>query len=128
MKALAFVCCFAALAVQAQVYKWVDDKGQVHYSETPPPQDATQLKVPTGGPASAPAATPEAKPDTAQAPATGTPEAKAKRCDFEKQQLKVLEGAVVTYKNEKGEYVKMDDAKRESSRKLIEDNIKRYCS
>ena len=128
MKALAFICCFAAFAVQAQVYKWTDDKGQVHYTETPPPQDATQIKVPTGGPASAPAPASEAKADAAPAPAAGTPEAKAKRCEFEKQQLKVLEGSVVTYKNEKGEYVKMDDAKREASRKLVEDNIKRYCS
>ena len=27
-----------AVTAQGQVYKWVDDKGQTHYTETPPPQ------------------------------------------------------------------------------------------
>lgn len=29
---------FLPLAVNAAVYSWVDDKGQVHYSDTPPPE------------------------------------------------------------------------------------------
>ena len=115
-----------AVALAQPVYKWTDDKGQVHYSETPPPQDATQVKVPTGGPASAPAAPAEAKSDAAP-PAAGTPEARQKRCEFEKRQLKVFDGPVVLYKNEKGEEVKMDEAKKEASKKLVEDSIKKYC-
>jgi hypothetical protein len=42
---IAFPC-----ALPAQPYKWVDDKGVVTYSQTPPPGVETQrMKTPTGG-------------------------------------------------------------------------------
>jgi len=35
------------LAAAAQVYRWVDDKGQVHYTQTPPPgKNAEQVGAP----------------------------------------------------------------------------------
>jgi len=34
----------AALPAQAQVYKWVDKDGKVHYSSTPPPAAASSAK------------------------------------------------------------------------------------
>lgn len=37
---------FAAVNVSAKVFKWVDEKGVIHYSEAPPPkQKATELQV-----------------------------------------------------------------------------------
>lgn len=44
-------CMVASLLVaftaQAQVYKWVDEKGQTHYEERPPEgKDATKMDVP----------------------------------------------------------------------------------
>lgn len=40
----------AATTQAADLYKWTDDKGVVHYSDTPPPghADAARLKVKTG--------------------------------------------------------------------------------
>jgi Domain of unknown function (DUF4124) len=38
----------------AQVYRWVDEKGQVHYSQTPPPGRQAQAIVPPPPPAAAP--------------------------------------------------------------------------
>ena len=29
-------CCFVSLSAPCEIYKWVDDEGKVHYSETPP--------------------------------------------------------------------------------------------
>jgi hypothetical protein len=112
-----------AVTAQGQVYKWVDDKGQTHYTETPPPQDSKQLKVPTGQPA---ASAPEEKKEPA-APAKD-PKDKAARCDFEKSQLAVLDRGKVIYKDDKGQMVEMDDAKKEKAKALVQDNIKKYCS
>jgi hypothetical protein len=125
LAALAALGTLAALGVQADVYKWVDEKGQTQYTETPPPAGAQKLNVPTGGPATAPAAA-VAAPEKAAAP--GSPEAKTKRCQFEKDQLRVLEGPVVTYKNDKGEVVPLEPAKKEAAKKQVQDNIKTYCS
>jgi hypothetical protein len=39
-----------AVAQAADLYKWTDDKGVIHYSDTPPPghNDATRLRVKSG--------------------------------------------------------------------------------
>ena len=44
--ALACAALVAALPAGAQMYKWVDERGQVSYSNTPPP-DAAQKKIET---------------------------------------------------------------------------------
>lgn len=35
--------CFAA-AAQAQLYRWIDDKGGVHYTDQPPPPNAKKVE------------------------------------------------------------------------------------
>jgi hypothetical protein len=54
-RALAFLAlAMLPLLAAAQVYRWVDDKGQVHYSQVPPPgRDAQPI-----GPPPPPAASP----------------------------------------------------------------------
>ena len=128
MGRFAWLVALAVFAAQADVYKWVDEKGQTQYTETPPPAGAQKLNVPTGGPATAPAATksPEVMKDPHGQPVSA--EAKTKRCQFEKDQLRVLEGGVVTYKNEKGEIVPLDPAKKEAAKAQVQANIKTYCS
>jgi glutaredoxin len=45
-----FVLLFASVCASAQVYKWTDAQGTVHYSDTPPPaQKANQIKTPSAG-------------------------------------------------------------------------------
>jgi Domain of unknown function (DUF4124) len=58
-----FACALLALSfsVSADIYKWVDSNGKVHYSNTPPP-DVKGTKVKVDDPAPAP-------PDTASATA-----------------------------------------------------------
>ena len=48
MKSIFIVfACLATTVVQAQVYRWVDDKGGIHFSDVPPPQtDAEELELP----------------------------------------------------------------------------------
>ena len=116
----------------AELNKWVDADGKVHYSDTPPPEVSTQsVRTFTGK-------------DQADAPATYTPkslaereaemkkskqakeeaskkkaeedakaEAKRKNCEGARQNAKSLEegGRIYTY-DDKGERSYMDDATR----------------
>lgn len=53
-RAIAALMLALALPAMAQTYRWVDENGQVHYSQTPPKgQDAARV-APPPGPASAP--------------------------------------------------------------------------
>ena len=51
-----FLLLLAALplAAGAQAYRWVDEKGQVHYSQTPPPGKKVEPVAPPRPPSSAP--------------------------------------------------------------------------
>lgn len=49
--------CALALPAQAQQYRWIDDKGQVRFSDAPPPpgaKDVRRMIAPTAKPAPAP--------------------------------------------------------------------------
>lgn len=54
----AVLLCAAAFAASAQMYRWTDEKGRVHFSSTPPPAGAkgVQKKDAPGAAAGAPAA------------------------------------------------------------------------
>lgn len=41
---LAAALCLAACAASAQVYRWTDDKGRVHITDTPPPAAARNVR------------------------------------------------------------------------------------
>ena len=63
--ALALAMLLAAVAAHAQVYRWVDEQGKVHYGERPPAGAKAspvedRLATPPGAPA------PQAAPGTAQ--------------------------------------------------------------
>lgn len=48
---LAVTLCVAAFSASAQLYRWTDDKGRVHITDTPPPPSAKGVKKsgPQGG-------------------------------------------------------------------------------
>jgi hypothetical protein len=122
---------YLALCANAEVYKWVDEKGRVQYGETPPADAAaTKMNVPSGPATADPAA--EKAPGKAKEAAGKPPagkEERAARCEFERAQQKVLDGgAPIIYKDEKGANVPLDEAKREAAKERVRDNVKRYCS
>jgi glutaredoxin len=52
-------CASTHLPASAQMYKWTDAQGTVHYTDTPPPaQKASQIKAPSAGASGQPAALP----------------------------------------------------------------------
>ncbi len=118
--------------VHAELNKWVDADGKVHYSDTPPPDVTTQSvrniagKDQTNAPASyspkslaereaemkkAKQAKEEASKKKAEQDAMA--DAKKHNCEAARQNARTLEhaGAIVTY-NEKGESTLIDDSAR----------------
>ncbi|MFZ3324191.1 MAG: DUF4124 domain-containing protein [Usitatibacter sp.] len=138
MRKLALLVALVALGAQAEIYKWTDEKGQVHYGEQPPPNaDTKTIKAPSGGPgpSEAPAAAPASDKDKLKAaPAdkngpNKTPTEKDDRCKYEKQQLDVLsKGGDINYWNDQKQLVPLSPEKREAAKAQVQDNIKRYCS
>jgi len=78
-RALAALAAAAALAAGAQtMYKWVDEKGVTHFSESPPPDDRKAARIEVK-------VTP---PSTPQAPSGGeAADWKAKDADFRRRQI-----------------------------------------
>jgi hypothetical protein len=124
---LALLTLALALGAQAQVYKWVDEKGQTQYGNVPPTNvDATKVGVPRDSGPTEPAEKPKEAPVKAAKAEDGD---RGARCKHERDQLKVLEAeAAILYKNEKGESVELAGEKREAAKDEVRKLIKKYCA
>jgi hypothetical protein len=143
MKRIAIAVLALALAplAMAQLYKWVDKDGKVHYSDQPPPATATkQINVAPGPSTPAPSALEKDK--TLEKTRTESREAAKKaedtekvakqrqeECDKARSYLKGLEngGRFVTF-DAKGDRVFMEqdqiDAETAKARKNVEEACK----
>lgn len=139
MNRFLFVLLSLALssAVAAEMYRWVDSQGRVHYSDEPPPAGAKSSKTVTPPPPSSYAPSGEGvkaktwqekdmefrQRQSAQAEAQAKKEkeeadAKQKKqnCENARKSLQALEsGQRVSVPNEKGEQQLMDDAARQKA-------------
>lgn len=133
------------LTAGAEIVKWVDDKGQVHYSDHAPAKakKAKTMNLPSSpSTTTAPAAsksTAEKERDFQQRGADKEAAdkkaaddqkqaAEAKRnCDAARSNLQALDsGRVATY-NAKGEKSFMDDAQRAQAKEQAQKDIKQWC-
>lgn len=143
----------ASFNCHAELTKWVDADGKVHYSDGPPPPDAKveTLHIPTSpdaadsssSAASAPAApktiyeqaadlkkAQKAKEAAAQKAAKEEENAKIKQqnCTQSRSQLQTLQNApLITTYNAKGEQNIMDDSARKKSIDDAQAAISQYC-
>jgi hypothetical protein len=132
----ALVLLLLAPAVAAQVYKWTDAHGTVHYSETPPPQGTSFKRITTTGAeqpgpaASAAGAAPAAAAPAATGSATvpNTPENRAKFCSSLKANLALLKGDEGVVLEQGGQSVPLDDIQRRQQIALAEKQYQQYCS
>ena len=137
------VALLVALAANAQVYEWKDDKGKTHYSDKPPISRSTaparKLADPAPGVANAPAqssaaereldfrkrqkdAQDKAEKDKQQQSAA---KEKSDACEAARRQLELLEsGERIVQRDANGERVYLDDAQRqqeaEKTRRLMQ--------
>jgi len=135
----------AATTSVAQIYKWVDEKGVTHYSETPPPDKKT-TKVETG-PASAPA-TPSTSPswkqkeidsrrtdierrqsdDAGQKKSAYDDAVRKDRCVRAQRDLRIYETQLPVYnRNDRGEKVYVEDSARPAKIQEARRNVEGFC-
>ena len=141
-RALLLLVVFPLIA-HAQIYKWVDEKGRVHYGEKPPPgaksstvrQEATPPSAPSSaGKGPADISTQDAEFRRRQIERAQAEEAKAQdakrrqaRCDQARQRLADAEFAGRHYTYKGGERVFMSDAEREASLTRIRQQASEAC-
>jgi hypothetical protein len=132
---IALALLLMAPLVSAQVYKWKDASGTVHYSQSPPPGGAAkfkQLKADTSVPP-APAAS-VAKPAaaaTAQPAATtmaDTPENRAKLCTSLQTNLAALKGSAPVVMQQGGKQTALDDNARKQQASAAQAQYQQYCA
>jgi hypothetical protein len=134
----------AALPAAAQMYKWVDEKGVTHFSETPPPDGkGTKVDVkPSGPPASGEAPdwkqrdldsrreriAKEQKEQAQQAKEHNAAAARKNRCAQAQRELKIVQAPRPVYTvNEKGEKVYLEDADRMREIEGWKERVRNNC-
>lgn len=135
------LCLLLALALpaaSAQVYKWVDEKGRVHYGEKPPagskPSAVKSPAKPPGAPATAPDLQSQEldfrgrqirreQDEARQARNAANREA---RCNYAKERLAVAEQAAL-YRVEKGQRVFYSDAEQKAAVENMRAAVTQYC-
>lgn len=83
-----------ALPVHAELYKWVDADGKVHYSDRQPPAAAKKqetLRTTAARPLVAPSPAPAGTPEAEKAPAAGPKTIAEQEMEFRKRRLEAAE-------------------------------------
>jgi hypothetical protein len=122
------------LAATAQVYKWTDASGTVHYSEAPPAQGTKFSKVTTTGTVQplAPPASSEAPASSEPAPAPAkpvadTPENRSKLCASLKSNLAALQGSGPVVMQQDGKATALDAAQRKQQIDAAQGQYNQFC-
>ena len=149
MKTFALACLLALpLAAGAQqMYRWIDEGGRVHFTDTPPPESAKKSEkievkpTPPSGPVTAPGDYRKKELETRgdrlqkeqEAKRAAYDEARAAelkkaRCRDAQSQLQVLRMQRPVFQtNEKGERVFLDDKDRQAELDKWQERAKTYC-
>jgi Domain of unknown function (DUF4124) len=147
MRRIALLALVAlSLPAVAQVYKWVDEKGVAHYSETPPPDGKAakiELKPSTGTPPPVPETDwkqkeldarqqriqKEQKEQQREAQEHNQEAARHNKCLEARRRLDLMQRPAAVYHfNEKGEKVYYDDAERAREIASLQASAKTYCN
>lgn len=123
-------------AFAAGVYKWSDSEGNVHYTQTPPPEGGAEKMTP---PPPAPKALPQERPAPTPAAAPAGDKAAEDRRRKEREAEIARQNCETARKNldiyttsrrlltEEGEAIILDDDVREAKIREANENIKKYC-
>ena len=126
----------------AQVYKWTDAHGTIHYSESPPPTGTkySQVSVNTGtaapaGSENTPAAAPNSNASSSQntnaapqAPVEDTPENRAKLCSSLKANIGTLQGSGPVVMNNGGQQQLLNADQRKQQLDASQSQYSQYCN
>jgi hypothetical protein len=121
----------------AQVFKWTDAHGTVHYSQTPPPTGTRYSRVTVSGSVEPVAPAPNTEGGTAPAPdaappasatVADTPANRAKLCASLKSNLATLQGSGPVVMQSNGQQKVIDDAQRKQQIDNAQAQYQRYCA
>lgn len=124
----------APLAI-AQVYKWTDASGTVHYSQAPPASGTNYKQIKTNGsvePLAAPVAKNPAESNSEAAampgkPIADTPENRGKLCESLKSNLAALQGSGPVVMQQEGKPTALDDGQRKQQIDTTQAQYQQYC-
>ena len=118
----------------AQVYKWTDASGTVHYSQDEPPQGTKFSKVTTTGTVQplAPPVSNETSGSSEPAsappkPVADTPENRSKMCESLKSNLAALQGSGPVVMQQDGKATALDTAQRKQQLDAAQGQYNQYC-
>jgi hypothetical protein len=120
----------------AQVYKWTDSHGTVHYSQTAPASGVNFKKIKTVEPVAASAqdsaaqTPPPARTQAAPAPSepiADTPANRKTLCDSLQANLKMLKGNSPVVMQQDGKSTALDDTQRQQQVTADEAQYQQYC-
>jgi hypothetical protein len=125
-----------AVSAHAQVYKWKDASGTVHYADAPPPAGAEYKSVKTTGTAAPLAPMPAPAPAASSAGAAGapqpikdTPENRARVCAQLKGNMDLLSGiGPLSVSDAKGASVPLDAQRRKQELATASEQYKQTCA
>ena len=140
---IALALLLIAPLASAQVYKWTDAHGTVHYSESPPPTGTkySQVSVNTG--TSSPAAAANGSGATSgsgssnaasnnssapQAPMQDTPENRAKLCSSLKTNISTLQGTGPVVMNNGAQQQVLNGDQRKQQLDASQSQYSQYCA
>lgn len=133
-------------ALAGDIYKWVDEDGNVHYGDKPNvaqaermaiesrPTDPSQVSAETQSLMASREAAAERRTemDTAaaeQAELRAQAEQRAQQCSSARAQMqRMITARRVYQEDENGERVYLDDAERDAARERVENQINEYCN
>jgi len=133
---IAVTLLLLAPLANAQVYKWTDAGGTVHYSETPPVEGTKFNKVKTNGsveplaapaPAANVASTAPAAPVAPASPIADTPENRHTLCESLKSNIAALQGSGPVVMQQDGKPTALDDSQRKEQTGSAQAQYQQYC-
>jgi hypothetical protein len=138
---IALALLLIAPLASAQVYKWTDAHGTVHYSESPPPTGTKYSQVSVNAGTSSPAgaenssAAASGNSTTAsntnrapQAPMQDTPENRAKLCSSLKANISTLQGTGPVVMNNGGQQQVLNGDQRKQQLDASQSQYSQYCA
>ena len=125
---LALACMSVALA-DRPIYKWVDDKGQVHYSTVPHSDKAQQLGIEnTATPHAGTDVTPVATTAPSDAELTASKPTDPPACKFGRDRLtKYLQASKLYSTDDKGNKTQLSDADKKKALDDAREYVKETC-
>jgi hypothetical protein len=122
MRIVALLATVVVLSASADIFKWVDERGETQYGDSPPRgAKATRIAVSPPGEKAVQGNAAKGKPQNENA--------RVSKCTYYKEQLATVEApGSAPGINEKGETAPLADLRRDEAKDKLRKLVKEHCS